>query len=94
MTNDSAAPEQLARGQAVRRLKNQHDFRGHLLAYLLVNTVLVVIWATTSAGFFWPAFVITPWGIAVAMNAWDVYGRRELSEDAIQHEMERHTGRG
>ena len=94
MTNDSAAPEQLARGQAVRRLKNQHDFRGHLLAYLLVNTVLVVIWATTSAGFFWPAFVITPWGIAVAMNAWDVYGRRVLSVDAIQHEMERHTGRG
>jgi len=94
MTNDSAAPEQLARGQAVRRLKNQRDFRGHLLAYLLVNTVLVVIWATTSAGFFWPAFVITPWGIAVAMNAWEVYGRRDLSEGAIQHEMERHTGRG
>ena len=94
MTNDSAAPEQLARGQAVRRLKNQHDFRGHLLAYLLVNTVLVVIWATTSAGFFWPAFVITPWGIAVAMNAWEAYGRQRLPEEAIPHEMERHTGRG
>src|SRR6516162_10107591 len=75
MTNDSAAPEQLARGQAVRRLKNQHDFRGHLLAYLLVNTVLVVIWATTSAGFFWPAFVITPWGIAVAMKASQATGQ-------------------
>ena len=94
MTNDSAAPEQLARGQAVRRLKNQHDFRGHLLAYLLVNTVLVVIWATTSAGFFWPAFVITPWGIAVTMNAWEAYGRVRLPEEASQDEMERHTGRG
>ena len=50
MTNDSAAPEQLARGQAVRRLKNQHDFRGHLLAYLLVNTVLVVIWGPPAPG--------------------------------------------
>jgi len=94
MANDHATPEQAARDQAVNRLKKQRDFRGHLLAYLMVNTVLVVIWATTSAGFFWPAFVITPWGIAVAMNAWDVYGRRDLSEDAIQHEMERHTGRG
>ena len=94
MANDHAMPEQAARDQAVNRLKKQRDFRGHLLAYLMVNTVLVVIWATTSAGFFWPAFVITPWGIAVAMNAWDVYGRRDLSEDAIQHEMERHTGRG
>ena len=94
MANDHAMPEQAARDQAVNRLKKQHDFRGHLLAYLLVNTVLVVIWATTSAGFFWPAFVITPWGIAVAMNAWEAYGRQRLPEEAIPHEMERHTGRG
>jgi hypothetical protein len=53
-----------------------------------------VIWATTSAGFFWPAFVIVPWGLGVAANAWDVYGRRDLSEDAIQREMERRNRRG
>jgi hypothetical protein len=93
MANDHAAPEQAAHDQAVKRLKKQRDFRGHLLAYLLVNTLLVVIWATTSHGFFWPAFVIAPWGIAVAMNAWEAYGRPDLSEQAIQHEMERHTRR-
>jgi hypothetical protein len=82
MVNDQATPEQAARGQAVNRLKKQRDFRGHLLAYLLVNTVLVVIWATTSAGFFWPAFVITPWGIAVAMTAWEVYGPQDPSEES------------
>jgi hypothetical protein len=94
MANDHATPEQAARDQAVKRLKKQRDFRGHLLAYLLVNTLLVVIWATTSHGFFWPAFVIVPWGIGVAMNAWDAYGRPDLSEEAIQHEMQRHTRRG
>jgi 2TM domain len=91
MADDHATPEQAARDQAVKRLKKQRDFRGHLLAYLLVNTLLVVIWATTSHGVFWPAFVIAPWGIAVAMNAWEAYGRKDLSEEAIQHEMERHT---
>jgi 2TM domain-containing protein len=94
MTNDLTTPEQAARDQAVQRLKKQRDFRGHLLAYLLVNTLLVVIWATTSHGFFWPAFVIVPWGIGVAMNAWDAYGRPDLSERAIQQEMQRHTRRG
>ena len=94
MANDHATPEQAARNQAVNRLKKQRHFRGHLLAYLLVNTVLVVIWATTSAGFFWPAFVIIPWGIAVAMNAWEAYGRQDLPEGPIQPEMERHIGRG
>jgi hypothetical protein len=54
----------------------------------------VAIWATTSAGFFWPAFVIAPWGIAVTVNAWEAYGRRpDFSEEAIQREMERRTRR-
>jgi hypothetical protein len=70
MTNDSAAPERAARDQPVRRLKKQRDFRGHLVAYLLVNTFLVVIWAATSHGFFWPGIIMAGWGIALAMNAW------------------------
>ena len=94
MTNDHTTPEQAARDQAVKRLKKQRDFRGHLLAYLLVNTLLVVIWATTSARFFWLAFVIAPWGLGVAMNAWEAYGRPGPSRKAIQREMERRTARG
>ena len=94
MANDQATPEQAARDQAVNRLKKQRDFRGHLVAYLLVNTVLVVIWATTSHGFFWPAFVIVPWGLGVAMNAWEVYGRKDLPEQTIQREMQRRIRRG
>jgi len=94
MANDHAAAESAARDQAVNRLKKQRDLRGHLIGYLLVNTVLVVLWATTSAGFFWPAFVIVPWGFGVAANAWEAYGRRDLSEDAIQREMERRSRRG
>jgi hypothetical protein len=50
----------------------------------------VVIWAVINVhGFFWPVFPIVGWGIGVVMNAWDVYGRREISEEDIQREMER-----
>jgi len=93
MPHDTATPEQAARDQAIEHLKKQRDFRGHLLVYLLVNTFLVVIWAITSHGFFWPAFVIVGWGIAVVMNAWDVYGRKDISEEAILHEVGRRNAR-
>jgi len=54
-----------------------------------VNAFLVVIWAVTSAGFFWPVFPILGWGIGLAANAWDVYGREAISEDEIRPEIER-----
>jgi hypothetical protein len=77
------------RAAAVRQVKKKQDFRGHLIVYVLVNAMLVGIWAVTGANFFWPIFPILGWGIGVAMNAWDVYGRRPASEERIRQEMER-----
>ena len=82
--------EKTPHDKAVQRLKKRRDFHGHLLVYLLVNAFLVAIWAVTdSHGFFWPVFPIVGWGIGVVMNAWDVYWRREITGQDIQHEMER-----
>jgi hypothetical protein len=63
--------------------------------YALVNAFLVVIWAITDLhGFFWPVFPIVGWGIGVVLNAWDVYGRGEIDENRIQHEMDRLSKHG
>jgi len=89
-TTDNADREQVLRARAVKQLKKQRDFRGHLLVYVLVNTFLVVIWLVTDQhGFFWPVFPIIGWGIGVIMNAWDVYGRQEITEEDIEREMDR-----
>jgi uncharacterized membrane protein len=80
------------RDQAMRSLKKKQDFRSHVIAYVLVNALLIGIWAVTGAGFFWPVFPLLGWGIAVAFNAWDVYGRRPVSEDEVQREMQRLRG--
>lgn len=85
--------EEELRQQAVERLKKRRDFRGHVFMYVAVNTVLVVIWAVTGAGFFWPIFPILGWGVGVAANAWDVYGRKPIGEDEIRRETERLRGR-
>ena len=85
--------EQTPRDRAMLQLKKRRDFRGHVLIYVLVNAFLVAIWAITNPhGFFWPLFFIGGWGIAVVMNAWDVYWRRDITEEELQHEMKREAG--
>ena len=92
MEAGNAATEQELREQALRQLKKKRDFWSHVLIYVLVNALLVVIWAVTDADFFWPIFPIVGWGIGVAMNAWDVYGRKPISEDQVRREMDRLRG--
>ena len=76
------------REQAIQRLKKRRDFGAHLLIYVLVNVFLVVIWTvTTMPGFFWPVFPIVGWGIAVVMNAWDVWHGEEFTEAQVEQEM-------
>jgi hypothetical protein len=81
------------RKQAITRLKKKRDFKTHLFIFVAVNALLVVIWAVTNSdGFFWPIFPILGWGIGLAANAWDVYGRRPIGEDEIRREMDRLHG--
>ena len=85
MTDDQAL-----RDQAVERLKKKRDFKTHAFIYVTVNAMLVAIWAITSdGGLFWPIFPMLGWGIGLAANAWEVYGRRPITEDEIRRETER-----
>jgi 2TM domain len=81
--------EQELRKLAVSRLKKKRDFSTHVVVYVIVNAMLVGVWAVTGAGFFWPIFPILGWGIGVGANAWDVYGRKPITEDEVQRETER-----
>jgi len=76
------------RALALERLKKKSDFKAHLLIYVLVNAMLIAIWAATGAGFFWPVFVILGWGIGVVFNGWDAYRRPFPTQAQIEHEME------
>lgn len=90
------SPEAL-REQALRRLKQRRDFKGHALAYVLVNLVVwgvwVVIGISSHSWWPWPVFVTLGWGIGLVMNAWDVYLRRPITEEELQREIEHLNGR-
>jgi 2TM domain len=81
--------EEERREAAVKRLKDKREFRNHVAAYVLVNGLLVAIWALSGGGYFWPIWVIAGWGIGLAFNAWAVYFERPITEDDIRKEMER-----
>jgi uncharacterized membrane protein len=87
-TSEPTPSEENLRDEAIKRLKAKSEFKAHLLAYVLVNTFLVVIWAVTGADFFWPIFPLLGWGIGIMFHAWDVYGSSP-SEEKIRREMDR-----
>jgi 2TM domain len=77
------------RAAAVQRLKKRREFGSHVVVFLLVNAAVWAIWAVTGSGYPWPAWMTGLWGIGLATNAWDVYGRRPITEAEIRHEMDR-----
>jgi 2TM domain len=91
----SAMTEEQRRELAIQRIKARHDFRVHLVVYVIVNAALVVLWYLTSQGangelgFFWPVFPIVGWGIGLAIHAYVTYLPPSLTEDDIQREMKR-----
>jgi uncharacterized membrane protein len=82
-------PQAALRQQAVESLRKKAEFQTHVLAYVVVNILLVIIWAATGADFFWPVFPIAGWGIGIVFHAWDAYGRNVPSEEQIRQEMDR-----
>ena len=81
--------EQQLREQALASLKRKAEFRTHLIVYILVNALLIVIWAVTSGGFFWPMFPMVGWGVGLGLHAFESYGQRGPTEDRIQREIDR-----
>ncbi len=79
--------EEARRNAALKRLKAKRDFKNHAAVYVIVNTLIVIIWAASGAGYFWPMWTILGWGIGLAFNAWSVYFERPITEEDIRNEM-------
>jgi len=75
---------------AITRLRKRRDLQAHILAYVLVNLLINVVWLLTMpGGFYWPVFPMLGWGIGLAFHIWDVYAPVTPPEDRIRAEMDR-----
>jgi len=82
-------PEEELRTEARRRLTERRQFPTHLAAYVVVNAMLVVIWAMTGAGYFWPGFVLAGWGVGVLLHAWNIWFQRPVTPEEVEQEIRR-----
>ena len=88
----AAQPETQLREHALLRLKKKRDFRTHLVAYVLVNAFLWLIWAVVLVAadgprLPWPLFPMAGWGIGLVFHARDTYGRKPFTETDIEREL-------
>ena len=74
---------------AYKRVKEKRDFRSHLAVYVIVNAMLVVIWALSGAGYFWPVWPMAGWGVGLVLHAWSAFLEKPISEDEVQRELQR-----
>ena len=60
-------PYQATRQRRARR--GRDELAEHLRAFVLVNLLLIAIWAAAGAGYFWPIWPLLGWGIGLLSHA-------------------------
>ena len=70
-----------------QRLQARRDFAAHVFVFVVVNTAVVLIWAITGAGYFWPAWLIGLWAVGLIMHGWDAFIRRPVTEEDVDEAM-------
>jgi hypothetical protein len=77
------------RAAARHHLERQRKFYGDIVAYLVINAFLIVVWAVSGFGYFWPGWVLGGWGVLLVLDAWALYYRRPITEADIDREVQR-----
>lgn len=75
--------------QARKRVADRRDFGSHLVAYVVINSFFVLMWALSGRGYFWPAWVIGGWGIGIVLHGWEVFVRRPVTDADVEEELRR-----
>jgi class 3 adenylate cyclase len=67
-----------------RRGALETSVRIHLTVYLVVNLMLIGIWAASGGGYFWPVWPILGWGIGLGCHAAPLLARRGHPPPALE----------
>jgi signal transduction histidine kinase len=78
---------------APRSLRRRRALLAHAGLYALVNGVLILIWALTGRGYFWPEWTLLPLGMPLAVHGWvelmearpELWRRRGMTEALAIH---------
>jgi 2TM domain len=72
---------------ARKRVQRKRKFRTDVVAYVVINACLIAVWAVNGFGYFWPGWVLAGWGVALVLDAWNVFFQRPITQDDINREI-------
>ncbi len=78
--------------QARKRVEEKKGFYVHFAVYIIVNIILVIIWAATGAGYPWFLFPLGGWGIGILFHFLGVFvfsRQTDWERRAVEKEAER-----
>ena len=85
-TETSTDPE---RDEARKRLEERRGFTSNVAFYIVVNAFLILVWAFTGGGYFWPGWVMGGWGVALILSHLNRrYLRRPITDADVDAELE------
>jgi signal transduction histidine kinase len=59
-------------------------FRVHAFATALADVIVLIVWAATGGGTFWPAWVLVGTGLPLALHGWVRYASRQRERRALR----------
>jgi len=78
-----------ARQQAIQRLHQRRGFVNYIIGAVVVSLFMVVIWALSGRGYFWPIWVMGGFLIGLIFYGVNQAMNKPLTEDQIQREMQK-----
>jgi hypothetical protein len=78
--------------QARKRVEEKKGLLIHAIVYVLVNAILVIIWAVTNHGYPWFWWPLGGWGIGLIFNFLGVYvfnRQMKWEQTAVEKEADR-----
>jgi len=74
--------------QARKNLLRQRHWQNRLMAMAVVIVLLVVVWAVTGAGYFWPGWVIGAFAVVMILR-FTRYQSGPISQKEVEDETHR-----
>ncbi|MFO0375104.1 MAG: 2TM domain-containing protein [Alphaproteobacteria bacterium] len=69
MSKEHDGETQMNEQELRKRVRALREFYQSLIIYGLVNAGLVLVWAVSGGGYFWPIWVMVGWGLGLGVSA-------------------------
>jgi hypothetical protein len=78
--------------QAATHMQRWRDFGSQVFAYVIGNSVFIVIWAVQGKGFFWPIYPLLVWGLGLSVQHFNVVIRGQITYEDVRRKLNRNGG--